>query len=483
MYIRIFSLALIALLLNVNPLFAQEAEEFIVPNLPEIPETFGTVSCFDYYDFGSVFPAISTPVQSAVTGSTMTFDVDIENSNPYPVVDGTLYVKIFRAQDVEENIYLQASHVVDQFKAVDNINIEASATQPHTFEWEVPLYAGAGEYYAATFFVTNDRYNLSGLTFTDDIIGGNSGPFTISSESDFIYFDKNNVTLNGEDYRFIGPPLQMPKQGVVDISFPVVNDSDEEQEVIIEWKTNEWDSLRAERVLNTAIEILTIPANSEVEASYQVPEAGSPVYLVEPRLMVNNQTVSAMNVRFVREDTNVPRINFPSITSYPLKAGQENTLFSCLHNSGQAAGIEDGELTLTLYDTDNNQIHRYQYTGVITGAMMGVKDVFVPSEDITDFTLHAVLSVGGNVVEDVRIKYRCEDINSDVCVVEKTEAVIVDSEPSSDSNNLMLVVAISLVLLILVGALHHRKQKIAGQAEGSDNESEDDIIRDPDELV
>src|ERR1700740_2507725 len=53
-------------------------------------------NCFDYYHFGSVQAHISASVKGTVTGVPITFTGTLDNANPYPIVDGTLIVKIFR---------------------------------------------------------------------------------------------------------------------------------------------------------------------------------------------------------------------------------------------------------------------------------------------------------------------------------------------------------------------------------------------------
>ena len=55
-----------------------------------------TINCFDYYHFGSVQVDVTPSVASAVSGVPITFTGSIKNRNPYPVVDGSVYVKIFR---------------------------------------------------------------------------------------------------------------------------------------------------------------------------------------------------------------------------------------------------------------------------------------------------------------------------------------------------------------------------------------------------
>src|SRR3989339_1329531 len=56
----------------------------------------GTVDCFDYYRFNSVQVDISPTHGATVPGTTIGFTGFVRNENSYPVVDGQVYVKIFR---------------------------------------------------------------------------------------------------------------------------------------------------------------------------------------------------------------------------------------------------------------------------------------------------------------------------------------------------------------------------------------------------
>ena len=64
----------------------------------DVSRPVGAIDCFQYYNFGSVQVDIEPSVQSTVPGTPITFSGDITNNNPYPVIDGTVMVKIFKIQ-------------------------------------------------------------------------------------------------------------------------------------------------------------------------------------------------------------------------------------------------------------------------------------------------------------------------------------------------------------------------------------------------
>ena len=77
-----------------------------------------------------------------------------------------------------------------------------------------------------------------------------------------------------------------------------------------------------------------------------------------------------------------------------------------------------GRLELSLLDGKGNVIHTYTYTGAVTGAMMGVADHFTPQKTYGTFSLHAKLYEGQNLVDESRVTYDCEKLDSTACPTE-----------------------------------------------------------------
>ena len=56
----------------------------------------GTIDCFDHYTFGSVEVDVEPSLEQTIPGGELAFDGTIRNNNPYPVVNGQVYVKVFK---------------------------------------------------------------------------------------------------------------------------------------------------------------------------------------------------------------------------------------------------------------------------------------------------------------------------------------------------------------------------------------------------
>ena len=395
----------------------EPSPNFQAPTIPTIPTSAasGSFNCFDYYTFGSVQADLHPGLEQTVPGTTLTFTGSVISSNPYPLLDGTLYVKIFK-QDEESLSQGDGNQVVDQFVIKDNITLPAKGSLPMSYEWKVPANAENGEYYAAYFFTTANRYNLMGLSFTDDVVG-NTAPFSITSESEVVKLSKIDTTLNGQNNNFVAFPLHFNAGDTVMVKTTIINPTDKPKTVPLQWNQYAWDSMNQENLRFTKTEVVTLAAGETKTVTYEAqPQRESVVYIVA--VTQDNEAKSILNVRYVRDGIEETRINFPGVMSFPLAKDTENTLFACAHSTN-APLVSGNTLTLTLADKNGNTIHQYRYEGDISSAMAGFGETFSPAKNINYATLTATLERNGVIVEQVVQTYDCTTIDSNTCLPEE----------------------------------------------------------------
>ncbi len=419
----------------------------------------GLTPCFDYYKFGSVQVDMAPVNKDALSGTNLVFNGNIRNTNSYPIVDGSVYIKIFRKAP-QSNVQSNGWELVDQFFAQKDLDIDNKKQLPFSFTWKIPAYAVGGEYKAATYFVTQDRFNLSGLSFTDDITG-TIIPFKITSEqTKTVVFDKDSVKVNDQKFLFTSFIPKVNLGDKVDVTFSLKNEHITSKNTQITYTTYSWDGLRSEKILNTKKETITLKANETKPLSYTITDTTYPVYY----LTIESKTddvKSIINVRFARTGVEEARLNFPSITTYPLQKGVETTMFSCFHNSGLGESIPNGKVVMTLTDGKGKQLDTYTWEGDITGKMMGIKKSFTPKKDYSHLILITDLYTDDKLIDSSRSYYECEKLNQELCALEANNAV---GETSSTMMYVVIALAI-LVLLVAILAYHgHMKRKDDGVA-------------------
>jgi len=368
------------------------------------------VNCFDYYKFGSVKVDIQSQTPSSSSGSTMSFTAVITNENPYPIFDGSVYVKVFRKQTDNIEELKNGGALLDQFFVADNIALDVNGKKQISFDWKVPSFTQSGDYEIDSFFVTEKKFNLYGLSFTDDVVGARYF-FKISGEQNSIVeFDKNAVMINGKPHQFIAFIPQVSPTGTVKVTAQASNNTLDIQNADISWRLYSWDGLTEANLISEKKETIGLNPGEKRILQFNVNDTTKPVYFIVAELDYKDSK-SILDIRFARKGVDRTRINFPSLLSFPLEAGKESTVFSCVHGMGTAKVVPDNNLKISILDESGKVIFSDTYDGNITGEMMGLKESFVLQKDYSKVTLKAELYMGGMFVDGAEVVYDCTLIN------------------------------------------------------------------------
>jgi len=101
-------------------------------------------------------------------------------------------------------------------------------------------------------------------------------------------------------------------------------------------------------------------------------------------------TKSILNIRFARLETNRVTVNFSTIGSYPIKAGEDNFVFSCFNNNATGQ-VENNRLVITALDENGQEITSHEYRGLMMGTMLGSKGGFKVNRDYANFSIKSEL--------------------------------------------------------------------------------------------
>jgi hypothetical protein len=404
-----------------------------VPSVLRAQTNTEPISCFDYYKFGSVYASLETRNYTNVSGTKINFFGEIKNDNAYPIVDGKLFVKIMRSNDSYDKTGGQDE--VDSFAVKEGISIPANSSIPVSFDWNIPGYAISGEYQASTYFLVDDSFNMSGLSFTTDIVGGVAKFSVVGEQKSDVYFDRTQITINDNPYYTVAFTPSVRSTSTANISLTLTNDTNKMQEVPVTLSLYEWDSQAQKNLLKTEDTSYIIAANSSKKISYEITDTKHSVYFLVAKATYKDAK-SEVSVRFGRQGKQEPRINFSTFANYPFEKGKENSLITCVHNTNQN-DAEYGKVVTTVYDHNGNQIHTSLYEGKITGAIQGMISKFTPSAAYKDLTIATkIYDKEGGVIDETSVEYKCSDLLEDC------------EEPFLLFNLKTLITIISLILLI-----------------------------------
>jgi len=375
----------------------------------------GLTSCFDYYRFGSTPVTLSAGLSSAVAGAPLGFTASIRNDNPYPVTDASLYVKVMRYGHAPGEKNVNGPDVVDFFPVGDSLSIRPGAQADVSGIWNVPADAEAGEYMMAAYIVSSDRFNLAGLTFTDDVIGGAYNFSVVNDAEGAVRFDKATATVLGRPFYFAAFPPRVPL-GTADVpvGIDVVNTTGRTAAQEITWTLYRWDGLRAEQVIDRKTESVVLAPGERAHLSYVASDTEHSVYYVLGSLTTEGGASSIVGIRFVRGDVNEPRLNFVGASAYP--AGEGASAFACVHSTGTAPA-DGGRLELVATRSSfcvlGSVIAKNTFEGSFSGEIMALTAPFTKAAD--SFSVTAKLFQGGALVDEVTVSYSCEDLGADSC--------------------------------------------------------------------
>lgn len=413
-----------------------DAELFDLETVGDIP---GLVSCFDYYTFGSTPVSAESELAEVAQGASIAFKTTITNDNAYPIVDADVIAKVFKRKGEEKDA--NGPDVVDFYTVQSGVTLRANETKEFTITWNVPASATEGEYYLTTYVVSQDRFNMLGLSFTDDIIGS-AFDFSVvgNTRKQSAAFDKSSVTINGLPYYFAAYP---PRIGgpQAEIKATLQNPSRDEVRTTILWELYSWDGLRGENLIDTKRESVLLDSGETKQITFTATNTAHPVYYLKARAETPGHAASVLGIRFARPENAEPRINFAGVSAYPPEEG--TVAFLCAHSVGTGPS-ENTRLELVVEGRSNDLIsalfgqktYRQEYSGVMPG---DIRALTVPVPSIgTSFDVVSRLYHKDVLIDELRQTFRCDELGA---------------KCPMDGTTLILRISAVLLGLLIVGTL------------------------------
>lgn len=375
-------------------------------------------SCFDFYRYGSVSVISEMELASTLPGATVAIRTTLENENAHPIVDGMVYVKIFKVRDNESIRF--GGDLIDQFEAIKNITLLPGETKQLAFEWEVPTNATAGEYQVATYFLSAHRFNLAGLTFTDDIVASTVGFRVGGEQKGAVQFGRESVTVNGEVHEFATfiPHVEGGTNAVIKAT--VLNTTEVPFKGLLTWTLYGWDGMRDETIVDKKTEELKVHPADSVDVQYVASGLNRqyPVYYLVGELS-NGESRSIINVRYShrREDTQWARLNDVGVSGgHPTKAG--DVAYACFQAftgvpDSEPVGMVRIQVSKPGYLFGGKVVSQAEYQGELPYEFAALP-VTLP-EGLSDFTVSAALYVGDTLIDTVSMQYSCEALSPGSC--------------------------------------------------------------------
>jgi hypothetical protein len=400
-------------------------------------------SCFDYNKSDNIKIDLKSNTDSFAPGDAVIIEGAINNNSNSAIVNATVYGRLVR--NLDNPIFNRASTItLDEFIIASDINLDAGASYVVDSIYQLPINAIAGEYELLLYVYNNNKFNLSGLTFSESVYGGRI-PFTVSGENkNYIYLDKTAIKVNGQPYDTVNS-LEQYDKGEIKVETTLVNDTQESRRMKVTYKLYRWDSTFESNFIQNLEEVYTVEPEQKLPISYTIDNATEPVYalkiisLPEEEIQVESYK-SIANIRFGINSNLRPRLHFVGLDTYPIT--KQTNIITCIHNT--SSEIDEGpvKVVTTLKNSRNRELGRIEYSGPISARVEGLISK-LSSFNLTGIvTLESILyDSQGTEIDKVSIDYDCNKINTELCSQIENNFI--------NTNTIVLIVVI-LILLIAI---------------------------------
>ncbi len=400
----------------------------------------GSIDCSQFHDIRNVEMSILAKTQDVTPGVMVEISGEITNNNDYPIINGAVYVKVFRGDSF-----------IDQFFAKENLKIASKEVQDISFNWNVPAYAVSGKYQIRAFLVSNKRFDISGMALYNNAPGASADIDVKSEKEGQISFDEGYFILDKEYKYKIGRIALVKLENTISIKLNIKNETVEKQTVPLKWTLYKNNSLDEKNIINVMEEEIELEAGKVKELEYKMTNNEYSNYSLIARANYQD-TSSIANLNIINTSKMGSLIDFLTVSGYPLKKNQDSKIFACLGNTGGTADGKNYKLILKLVDNGGKTIHSYEYSGKIS-SKMGLDDSFKPEKDYNNFTLKAELYSDGKMIDSAEMEYGNKSKKEIEAIDQKEAGKEKDKAGSVWKSTAWIVVVVLLILSVILIAI------------------------------
>lgn len=410
--------------------------------------------CFDTYRFGSLEMNLTPNKSEYEPGDGVVMKGKITNTNNYPLIGVSVSARVLK--DIPNANNQAFTTTIDEFVLVNNITLDAQESINIEEVYNLSMQAIQGEYQIYLFGYQEDRFNISGLSFTDDIYGSRFSFSVKGGNTESVYLDQTRTTVGGKKHVNHAYVTQHNPSKPIEVKIPLKNTTNKEQKVTLDSNLYRWDGLREEQIERFNSREVTIPAKGEIEIVETVQSPYLPVYYL--KLVANVAGVpeaqkqqSISNIRFIAEGLNAVRFNWVGFNTFAKGAGQEGKVVTCIHNTSTGTA-NDISVETKVTDKRGREIASSSYRGNVGGAISGIEANLPTDKIINEALITSVLKdKDGKIIDTVNIAYDCKKIgDGSKCIKEPLGTVILQ-------NSIGILVILGIIILVTYSVLLQKK--------------------------
>ncbi len=402
-----------------------------------------SASCPDY-KANSVPVVLHADRPNVSAGSKVSLRATVSNKNDFPIVAGSLFVKVTKQGD---------DVLVDRYAALENVTLFAQESKDLSFDWSAPSALPAGPYKVEAFFVSAKQFVLSGSGASDK-----SAAVTLNVSGDakgLVSFDKASATVNGAPY---ASSLSTAYDAGAPLAFKVnvSNATGKAQSVSVLWKLYYWDGISEETLIDQRVGQVDLAAGKSAPVSYTVADSAHASYqlVAEAQYSGGKSFVTLRASRSVSE----PIVRFIGLKPFPSQ-NKAVSVFGCVHNTIVDAA-QGNKIKVTLAEGSGKVVDSAEYDVSKTPVVGFVRNVRLDGVANQEFSLSAaVVGASKAVRQRVSVVYDCSMVPSAPCPSLAQSGASKGGSSWMDRNaGLLMTTFAALAVVMLLAEVRRRKK-------------------------
>lgn len=409
-------------------------------------------NCFDVYKFQSILLSVGVDKSTYKPYETVEIKGDIVNTNSYPVTNLEVRARILKKHP--NPINMRAEYItLDEQIVLSDITLKSNQTYSFDQFYFIPGNYTRGEYIIQYYIYNQNRFNLSGLSFTEDIIA-NQTLFSVDNSADKqVYLDTTNILVDDKDHNTRGFITRHDRNKDITIKLPLINSTEEERDMNISYKLYKWDAILESNFIEEKVKQVNIKSNSKLDLEYIVNNNDYPVYYVVIEAIPVGENENSINkektmayVRYSLDGNNMPRVNWVGVDKNPVELG-ELTLITCVHNTNYITDEGPVKLKSIAKNEKGIEIGKIEYEGKMVSSISAISNKINTDKKFNLLTIETNLYNASNeLVDNIITEYKCDEINPELCL----------NNPNNSNNNLlnrMNSFVLSIIILSIIGGV------------------------------
>lgn len=405
-----------------------------------------------YYRFGSVqidlkFNSKDFQRDIIRTGEEVNITADLKNESVVPIYGGQLYIQLLKEEADLKNSIKNGDHLVDQFLAVDDIAIDPGSVTNVNFSWRAPKFLVRGNYKFAAFFTVAKKYNISGLTFVENVFASTLPFYVDSIEESGIFINRNEIKLNGKTQSLRSATPFVSEGEDLRYEIPIVNNTDRLARVKVSYDLYKWDGLTEGNKIETRSEIINIPAGKTQTVFYEKKDFETSVsfLMIKAENLSNNQK-SMLKLRWETSQAKpFVRINYAGISKFPLLKGDDFEIFANYHTASSFMDPIESKIEVSLYDNNGWLIEQLvKEDNEVLPQILSTSKETKAKQDYNWLKMVArVYNSDGEIVDEGIVIYDSTKLSTDSLSIKILNTL-------RNSNKVKMIIIFSLVLAFIL---------------------------------